>query len=598
MSYLYLAKYNRKSNTFELGNSPNTDTFAIAIYNTLAKYNGERSREDDELLEFYIAYHPDFEFYQNKKRKVFCQYIFIRDKERQAALINSDKDLFLDKDFNIINGDKKEFLLSIKILPIIHITSLDLFNEKIERDIFYKIPKYIRIVDSSIWNLYVPLRKAESNYNFTEQLKKQIEKIYQCKEFYPLNISLENVDLHARLVSNSYLSGGEHSDNAVPFLFHSETEMQKKSQEKLHHLQSYDKKLEWRILLLDDHSKKILDSDNITRSGVTKTDVIISILKEYFNILSSKKIECTGKNCYGTIEIECVETICEAKDKILLKRYDIIFLDYLLGKKGGNVREYGYELLENINDVLDKENKWEKAKGIFRRFWLFNISSFSHAIEESLRERGLGYHTANWHFSRGASPIMAQELFKYELFRFLIRQIEVITELPFLLKDKKTIQRTNEINKSCQGEEEASAINKKRLITPIDLLQAIYCANSNKIRENAVTYFNSILAIKAKYRILMQDYYYPDLQDKNSGNGSPLVKSLFSDLKDYKNAFWEHLMHLVYVTAYGTIRQWPEMWEESLYIKDYILKTNDGKKENEVIDAIEKYIIKLKNANV
>ena len=47
----------------------------------------------------------------------------------------------------------------------------------------------------------------------------------------------------------------------------------------------------------------------------------------------------------------------------------------------------------------------------------------------------------------------------------------------------------------------------------------------------------------------------------------------------------EHLTQLVYLTAFGTVRQWPEMWEEYQYIKSVLGK----------IDGVEIYIVNLKN---
>jgi hypothetical protein len=47
-------------------------------------------------------------------------------------------------------------------------------------------------------------------------------------------------------------------------------------------------------------------------------------------------------------------------------------------------------------------------------------------------------------------------------------------------------------------------------------------------------------------------------------------------------------MHLVYLTAFGTIRQWSDMWEEYMLIKDRL-------KDNKLLtDKIEEYIISLK----
>ena len=50
----------------------------------------------------------------------------------------------------------------------------------------------------------------------------------------------------------------------------------------------------------------------------------------------------------------------------------------------------------------------------------------------------------------------------------------------------------------------------------------------------------------------------------------------------------EHLTQLVYLTAFGTVRQWPEMWEEYQFIKSVLGK----------IESIEKYIVKIKDNSI
>ena len=60
----------------------------------------------------------------------------------------------------------------------------------------------------------------------------------------------------------------------------------------------------------------------------------------------------------------------------------------------------------------------------------------------------------------------------------------------------------------------------------------------------------------------------------------------------------EHLTQLVHLTAFGTIRQWPEMWEEYIYFKAMFEKQLDDVSEKEFRDLcsyIEEYILKLKS---
>jgi hypothetical protein len=69
----------------------------------------------------------------------------------------------------------------------------------------------------------------------------------------------------------------------------------------------------------------------------------------------------------------------------------------------------------------------------------------------------------------------------------------------------------------------------------------------------------------------------------------------------------EHLTNLVHIAAFGTIRQWDEMWEEYLYFKaqfkevirkDNIEGTKDGIITNifqNVCEHIESFILGLKS---
>lgn len=464
--------------------------------------------------------------------------------------------------------------------PTIHITLIDIFDDDVAKQIVH-LPRYAKVMDSSIWNYYVPVyRTDDGERGFQNRLNSAIDAIkrnygynqatqqFEAKNnLYQLDIAKEQANLNYRLVRESYLiKDGGHGEDVSPFLFHSETKMSELLQKEINRIPELfpqKTRIEWQALLIDDKSEAPMSGEP---EGKTKKEAIKDCLRELKQLISS------AGPYELSIQFDAASTIDQAKKALLFRRYDIIFLDYLLDKKDTGEREYGYQLLDFVNEILKSgdepsRTEWKNAKGIYGHFWFFNISSFSHAIEERLRERGLAYYTKNWNFSRGASPVITPELFKYELFRFLLHQIEIITHLPSLPKD--TAGASNEVI--------------PRIVTPIDLLNAIYrCGN---IRKNAVTYFNSALSIKANYRRLKDDLEY-----KNGGdNGSLLVRSLFPDLGRYKNAFWEHLMHLVYVTAFGTIRQWPEMWEELLFIKPYL-------QDEGVLIAIEKHIIDLKTA--
>ena len=69
-------------------------------------------------------------------------------------------------------------------------------------------------------------------------------------------------------------------------------------------------------------------------------------------------------------------------------------------------------------------------------------------------------------------------------------------------------------------------------------------------------------------------------------------------------ALLEHLAQLVHITAFGTVRQWPEMWEEFLYFKAQLklqITPNDKKLIDDfrkMCNDIEDYIQMLKSSAV
>lgn len=471
-------------------------------------------------------------------------------------------------------------------------------------------------LDSSIW-----IRYADSR----ERLGEIKAELQQYAKLYKTNNAIEIKEFKARMVLNSFLLElGDHSQYVVPFVFHSEAEMKRITDNPQsgvkyriwHHPNA--QKLEWRMLIVDDNA---FVREQTNTKSVNKCSVIASILNRDFTVYCDnidkqerKKCNCSDKadKCpyqkdistprntnlfYPNIYIDCARTISEAEVKVKHRRYDIILLDYLFKEKGGEkeeFKEYGTELLRTLkkqyednihqNDLLLKENDdlelYKQTKGPFGKFWVFFISAFSNAISEKMLSEGMHYNTDYWHIARGACPTTTPELFRYNLYSLLYQQIKDITNV-------SAVKTDNSFSKI-----------DKRVITLIDLLHYIF-ADQVSTRDLAMKNFNSLLHLRAHYDILKNDYYMGG-KDKPGAekNGSPLVQSLFPDLKYYNNAFWEHIQHLIYLIAFGNIRQWNEMWDEYIFIKD-VLWEAEGKQagEDNIVRKIEEYIIEIKNAN-
>lgn len=90
---------------------------------------------------------------------------------------------------------------------------------------------------------------------------------------------------------------------------------------------------------------------------------------------------------------------------------------------------------------------------------------------------------------------------------------------------------------------------------------------------------------------------------------SLLIYSAFKVVHHFSEAFFDHLQHLVYLTAFGTIRQWQDMWEEYVFVykelydyDNYVVEYDEDKsiiKRGKMIcNAIKEYIINLKENSI
>lgn len=457
-------------------------------------------------------------------------------------------------------------------------------------------------LDSSIWLRYT------TGANKTCKIPDKYHNLYKTVN------AQETREFKARLCLNSYLQNidGGHYKNVTPFPFHSEAEMKDKATYVIAKLKKCIHKnaiLQWRLLLVDDNA---FNSDRNNTTKIQKCKVITDILRKDFCVVCRNEDEdmvkecpnrnkwcptCASNNSNATIFIDCVRSIQDTHKKLKERRYDIILLDYLLG--GENDREYGTHLLSELKkqyeDQIQKKaelpkedlktlKQYIKAKGPFGKFWIFFVSSFSNAISENMLSEGMHYNTDYWYIARGACPTTTPELFRYNLHSLFYQQIKDITNVSTIKAD-----------------DDDSKVDSS-VITLIDLLNYIF-AEAASIRECALKNFNTLLHLRAHYDILKLDFYMGGKDNPDAEkNGSPLVQSLFPDIKYYSNAFWEHTQHLIYLIAFGNIRQWNEMWDEYIFIKDILRKAVDEVEDrpdiqDNLVRKIEKYIIEIKNTN-
>lgn len=530
----------------------------------------------------------------------------------------------------------------IQYFPIIHITEVDLLNED---EVLHYVPRFKKYLDSSIWHYYLPIHKFNKNLNewsseeFTyfdnqqqehtipsiqnrfHKIIESIQKNYN-NSLYSLSNTIEYVEVNNRLLRNSYLSQQAHGQHVAPFIFHSEQEFDEILRQQLKQ-KDFCFHAKWRILLIDDHADKCLgciDNQNPKESkSPTKLEIVV---KDILSIAPQEKIvyccptqeeiskiqknldnhqknphilnwkiinnACVKDNNFN-IAIICVEDIDNAEVLLQYAKFDIVLLDYLLGNNAvKKCREYSYELLNKIADKvkqtnvsLNKDCKKTPWIGPLGRLYFMYISAFVTAISERLQEQSLIRDTNYWHIGRGACPTNTPQLFLYYLYRLMEKRY---SEMVF---------------------DEAEGIYVHTLI---DLLDVIFISEPGKIKGNATKYFNTLLNLRRKYDLMKNDIYPDEFSNKDWLNrrGSLLVYTLFPDIQYYSNSFWEHIQQLIYLTAYGTIRQWPEMWEEYIFVRESLKKAETDikeRREKRIDDKgdmpsvqIEKYIIQLKNA--
>lgn len=463
--------------------------------------------------------------------------------------------------------------------PIIHIIQNDgnIFLSDKYTEKYKEAPRYRYIMDSGIWNYFA------SNSGAFEAAVKDIFSNWK-NGYYNLYIAREYADLNARLTKESRLykpsigrSTG-HGDEVSPFLFHSESLVKNKLNTE--NVSNY----KWRLLLLDDKINKDKtiphtegadseDDDKNRKIGIlssidpncllTKAEILKSRISQ-MNIGRCKYI--LAENCETTkplpfpkdydIQIVCVETVNEALKLMEKNEFDIILLDYLLQN------DYGYRLLKELN------GKTYGSSPILigpqeKNFFMF-ISAFTTAVNERLTLEGLSRDEEYWVIGEGACPTNTPELFKYRLVHLMERRLEQ-TGIKYLSYSNilKTVQKIYKVDNKEKNQE------KKR-----ERIEAV--------RMRAYETYHEILGFH-------YDYYV--LREKDEGK-SMLVDSFLKD-KVHLGAMLEHLLQLVHLTAFGTVRQWPEIWEEYKFFS----RTYNGNKEDlrQLELDIEKYIIDLKS---
>ena len=442
-------------------------------------------------------------------------------------------------------------------------------------------------LDTSIWCRYA------TSDSEADAIRCQFEN-YAKLGLYQSNVGKEHLEYWARACINSQF--GKFSDSGhsqiVPNVFHSEGAMRVKSEALLARIKKdfARKPLTWKILLVDDHAETALSGGANSQTKISsKLDVIRDVLSSVFSGVIHRKDGSETKfglsdglltvHLYYTGKSKPIE---ETAQLIHRNRFDVILLDYLFIAPDSET--HGISDFDTADQLLDLLKTLPKAeRGPLGKFWISNVSAFTSALRSMLLAQGLSFYEEFWNIDAGGCAINRPELFKHNLLAFMLQQLMKLTGNPFQKQSEESV----------------------RIITLLDLLQAVFLSKDGNVCHRADIHFPDLLKFEKDCDLLRQDIEWglsasersPEKLKANSCK-SEIVYSLFPDIVYYNNTFWDHLFHLVHLIAYGTQQQWPQMLANFKEIKHILLEANkDDVRAEELVDAIEAYIIELHALN-
>ena len=544
--------------------------------------------------------------------------------------------------------------------PIIHVTTCSPFLDSLfgTAPLPADMPRSYMIMDSSIWNYLVSLDETYYIHDLSSMVddNKLIKKTRGCKtnfyqavrsicrnhekHLYSLKVASEFADFNARLAEQSFLSSA-HASGVSPFIFHSERSARQLIQREFRlckdssvfpydigaaceansRLDQLFSNYRWRILLLDDKSFNAMEAspENATNGDWNcKLSIIQNILENQISVLKPKEVKdedgkrtvvrkvayrpCLEEPKRGPapkvkednlfekkdvpdeniVLIEYAQSLAVAQEALKKRKYDIVLLDYLLNEPQGT--HYGYELLDDIwkdqqQHMEDEDNlKYRIRPHSHHRLYCMFISAYSSAVHDRLLAEGLNQSEDYWYINLGACPTNTPQLFLYNLLK---------------LMDKRV------------GDLGIAKLTPEGVFNQMSKI----FMDTDSVRANANKFYHSILSLQ---------YYYRGIIEKGNVTENPKVGELFDTegsvlMTDFiqKNGnlggLVEHMSHLVHLTAFGTIRQWPEMWEEYVYFRSQFSKQckktgneeieKKASKEGGLYEGMEKYILELKRAD-
>lgn len=295
----------------------------------------------------------------------------------------------------------------------------------------------------------------------------------------------------------------------------------------------------YKQVLLEEQAKAFFSDNKLLSEKVFGQILSNPKYEEILKLMSflyKKNYFCENRN-YEIIEnlyINLCEIEEEEKDQDVIKKN----LESIS-------EEQKEKIVKDISKILqllsNKENEEfadkEKVKiGPMGRFYIVFTSAYSSAVYERLLAQGLNTNEDYWCISTGACPTNTPQLFLYNL----IKMMEMRLDNTGILK-----------------------------LTPrkiYELVEEIYNKERGVPRECANNHYQDVLSLQYHYRKMLADVEIPEGDSIFDTKESVLISEFIKNNVNL-GGMLEHLTQLVHLTAFGTVRQWPEMWEEYIYFK-------------------------------
>ena len=326
--------------------------------------------------------------------------------------------------------------------------------------------------------------------------------------------------------------------------------------------------------LLDEVNTILLSSSDIGESEFCEIYDAIYQNRDAFKIIKDKEApydrlfsDVLGESCitelvkiYKKLESETAPTnlLIDFKSKDCLR----MFLD----------KKIMTSIIRTIRERLDDVGY---KIGPRKRFFFIFISAYSSAVYERLLAEGLNQSEDYWHIAVGGCPTNTPQLLLYNLIKLMEKRLD----------DSGILKLST--SAICE------LINKIFLPKKQDI-------KGDSVRKRANALYQKVLSLQYHYRSILKDVEIPFGPNTSvyDTKGSVLMTN-FIQKKINLGGMLEHLTQLVHLTAVGTVRQWPEMWEEYIYFKAQFEKQVDEDKEpvdyKALFTNIERYILDLKS---